>query len=113
MLQKEGFEVVTSSDATSALAQIESIAPDLILLDVMMPKMSGYEVIDQLRDLHLSIPIILLTVKQHTPEELQQLGVADYLRKPFHQQDLLSKIREHLSDRNGNTFHSTTQPPPT
>jgi DNA-binding response OmpR family regulator len=98
MLQMAGYEVVTTSDALSALAQIETTAPDLILLDVMMPNLSCYEFIEQLRQRHYSIPIILLTVKEHTPEEVQQLGVAGYLRKPFHQSDLLSKLHELLNN---------------
>jgi len=98
MLQMAGYEVVTTSDALTALAQIETTAPDLILLDVMMPNMSGYEFIEQLRQRHYGIPIILLTVKEHTPEEVQQLGVAGYLRKPFHLSDLLSKLHELLNN---------------
>ncbi len=98
MLQMAGYEVVTTSNALSALAQIETTSPDLILLDVMMPNMSGYEFIEQLRQRHYSIPIILLTVKEHTPEEVQRLGIAGYLRKPFHQSDLLSKLRELLNN---------------
>ena len=47
----------------------------------------------------------------HTPEELEQLGVAGYLRNPFHQRELLSKINEHLSDPNGSTFHTNTHLP--
>ncbi len=114
LLQMEGYDVVTATDAASALAQIETTKPDLILLDIMMPTMSGYEFIEQLRQRqnhYATIPIMLLTVKEHTPEELEQLGVAGYLRKPFHQQDLLSKINEHLSDPNGSTFHTNTHLP--
>ena len=98
ILQMAGYEVMTASDARTALAQLETTTPDLILLDVMMPRMSGYECIEQLRHRHRAIPIILLTVKKHTPEEIEQLGVAGYLRKPFHHQELLSMLTELLSD---------------
>ena len=98
MLQMAGYEVITVSDALTALAQIETISPDLILLDVMMPYMSGYQFIDELRQRHQAIPIVLLTVKEHTPQELEQLGVASYLRKPFHQSELLSLLHQLLSD---------------
>jgi DNA-binding response OmpR family regulator len=98
MVQMAGYEVMTAADAPTALGQIETITPDLILLDIMMPKMSGYAFIEQLRQRHLPIPIILLTVKEHTPEELEQLGVAGYLRKPFHCNELLSKLHELLND---------------
>ncbi len=93
--------MVTATDAASALALIEKITPDLILLDIMMPNMNGYEFIAQLRqrqNQRTAIPIMLLTVKEHTPEEVEQLGVAGYLRKPFHQKELLSKIEELLSN---------------
>ncbi len=96
ILQRAGYEVMTASDALTALAQMETTAPDLILLDVMIPHMSGYDFIDELRQRHHAIPIILLTVKKHTPEELEQLGVAGYLRKPFHRSELLRQIKELL-----------------
>ncbi len=101
LLQTEGYDVVTATDAAYALAQIEATKPDLILLDIIMPNMNGYEFIAQLRQRqnhHATIPIMLLTMKEHTPEEVEQLGVAGYLRKPFHQKELLSKIEEFLSD---------------
>jgi DNA-binding response OmpR family regulator len=98
MLQMAGYEVMTAGDAFTALAQIETTTPHLILLDVMMPRMSGYEFIEQLRQRHHALPIILLTVKEHTPEDIDQLGVAGYLRKPFHQSELLSLLHKLLSD---------------
>lgn len=114
LLQMDGYEVVTATDAATALAQMETTKPDLIFLDVMMPNMNGYEFIAQLRqrqNQHVTIPIILLTVKEHTPEEVKQLGVAGYLRKPFHRSELLTKIHELLSDPNGSTFHPNTHLP--
>ncbi len=98
MLEMEGYEVVTALDASIALARIETTAPDLILLDVVLPTMSGYECIEQLGQHHDAIPIILFTVLKHTPEEVEQLGVAGYLRKPFHRSELLHKIKELLGD---------------
>lgn len=106
MLQMEGYEVVTATDAACALAQIEKITPDLILLDLMMPQMNGYEFLAQLQQRqnhYAAIPILLLTVSELTVDEVKQLGVAGYLRKPFHQKELLSKIQELLSDTDTNT----------
>jgi CheY-like chemotaxis protein len=106
LLQMGGYDVVTATDAASALAQIMTTMPDLILLDIMMPNMSGYEFIAQLRQRqnhYATIPIMLLTVKEHTPEEVEQLGAVGYLRKPFHQKELLSKIDELLSDTDNDT----------
>jgi DNA-binding response OmpR family regulator len=96
MLQRAGYEVMTASDALTAFARIETNTPDLILLDVILPNMSGYEFIEAVRERHLAIPIILLTVKKHTPEEVEQLGVAGYLRKPFRQKDLLDMLHKVL-----------------
>jgi len=105
MLQMAGYEVMIVSDALTALAQIETISPDLILLDVMMPTMNGYQFIEELHHRHQAIPIVLLTVKEHTPEEVEQLGVAGYLRKPFHQSELLSLLHQLLSDPQNSHAH--------
>lgn len=105
-LRMGGYEVVTATDAVSALAQIEKITPDLIVLDIMMPNMNGYEFMAKLRQRqnhYAAIPILLLTVKELTPDEVKQLGVAGYLRKPFHKKELLSKVQELLSDTDTNT----------
>jgi two-component system, OmpR family, response regulator len=98
VVQMAGYEVTPVSDAHTALEQIETTTPDLILLDVMMPQMSGYQFIEELRERHQTIPIVLLTVKEHTPEEVEHLGVAGHLRKPFRQSELLSLLHKLLSD---------------
>jgi DNA-binding response OmpR family regulator len=98
MLEMEGYEVVKALDAFIVLAPIETTAPNLILLDVVLSTMSGYECIEQLRQHHDAILILLFTVLKHTPEEVEQLGVAGYLRKPFHRSELLHKVKELLVD---------------
>ncbi len=101
MLQMEGYEVVTATDVPTALEHIEKTCPDLILLDMMMPKMSGNDFIQQFRQRHcqnVSAPIILLTVKLYTEDEIERLGVAGYLRKPFHRKELVDKLNELLGD---------------
>ncbi len=102
MLEMESYEVFTPLDASIALARIETTAPDLILLDVVLPTMSGYECIEQLRRHHAAIPILLFTVLKYTPEEVEQLGVVGYLRKPFHRSELLHQIKELLGDPHEN-----------
>src|SRR6266566_3722776 len=69
MLEMEGYEVVTALNAAIALARIETAAPDLILLDVALPTMSGYECIEQLRQHHAAIPIILFIVLNYRDEK--------------------------------------------
>lgn len=107
MLQMEGYEVVTATDVPTALERIEKTCPDLILLDMMMPKISGYEFIQQFRQhnyQNVCIPIILLTVKLYTEDEIERLGVSGYLRKPFHRKELIDKLNELLSDPNESAF---------
>jgi CheY-like chemotaxis protein len=99
MLQQRGYEVFTAINGLTALERIETTKPDLILLDLYMPLMDGYEFITQLRRCHnhyQSIPIILLTTYKLTLGEIEQLGVVGHLRKPFHQTELLSKLKSVL-----------------
>jgi CheY-like chemotaxis protein len=107
MLQMEGYEVVTATDVPTALERVEKTCPDLILLDMMMPNMSGYQFIQLFRQhnpQNVCIPIILLTVKLYTEDEIERLGVAGYLRKPFHRKELIDKLNELLSDPNESAF---------
>jgi DNA-binding response OmpR family regulator len=98
MVHMAGYEVMTASDASLAVAQLETITPDLILLDVLMPHVSGYDFIAAVREHHQAIPIILLTVKELTPEEVEQLGVVGYVRKPFRHSELLTLLHTLLSN---------------
>jgi len=99
VLERESYEVITATDGSSALEQIKIRMPDLILLDLSMPIMNGYEFIEQFRQRYQqaeSIPIILLTALKLTHNEIERLKVAGYLQKPFHRKDLLSRISELL-----------------
>ncbi len=101
MLQHEGYEVFTAQDGLVALEQLEMTTPDLILLDLIMPRMSGYDFIQEVqqhRKHFLSIPIILLTAVQQTQDQFEQLGAAGYLQKPFRRSELLSKLSDLLSN---------------
>jgi DNA-binding response OmpR family regulator len=100
MLDGRGYEVMTTTDGRSALELIKIRRPDLILLDLSMPIMSGYEFIEHFRQRYPhdgSIPIILFTAHQLTPHEIERLEVAGYLQKPFHLRELLNKISGLLS----------------
>jgi len=104
MLQRKGHEVITTTDGYSALEQIKITEPDLILLDLSMLIMSGYEFIEQFRQRYQqdgSIPIILFTTQKLTQHEIERLEVAGYLQKPFHQRELLNRISGLLSDQQG------------
>jgi len=98
-LIKENFTIKTANNGITALAMIEDSKPDLILLDVMMPEMSGFEVCKILKSnpTTQSIPIIFLTAKIETEDIVKGLnaGAVDYVAKPFNHAELLSRIKTH------------------
>jgi DNA-binding response OmpR family regulator len=101
ILEAEGYEVFTARDGEEALEMTEKIRPDLILLDVAMPRMDGYEVCRLLRkkeDL-AAIKVVMLTAKGQPLEKRKglELGADEYITKPFGAQDLLDRIREALA----------------
>ena len=97
LLRREGFEVLVAADGEEALAKIRSDRPDLVLLDVMMPKMDGFGVCQALRaDPELaSIRVLMLTAKGRDTEVTKGLGLgADaYMTKPFSTKELVVKVR--------------------
>jgi DNA-binding response OmpR family regulator len=93
-LQLEGYEVLGASDGQQALALIESTPPDLVLLDVMMPKMDGFTVCYRVRE-SSSVPIIIVTARGQDQDKVRglDLGADDYLTKPFSVDELLARVR--------------------
>jgi DNA-binding response OmpR family regulator len=94
-LSRAGFEVVVAADGEQALANVESFAPGLIILDVLMPKLDGREVLRRLRQSGNWTPIILLTQVGEATERAMALeeGADDYLNKPFDPHELIARIR--------------------
>lgn len=96
-LDSDGFDVITASDGLAAIEKAKSHVPDLILLDLMMPKMDGFEVIDNLRanSQTRAIPVIMLTARAQITEKLQGLdaGADDYITKPFDLKELTARIK--------------------
>jgi DNA-binding response OmpR family regulator len=93
-LSGQDFEVLTASDGREALDVVSASHPDLILLDIMMPNMDGYQFITQLR--HSSdIPVIMITAKQQEADIIKgfDLGADDYITKPFRMRELLVRMR--------------------
>ncbi len=103
MLKSQGYNVITAVDGQEALEKARKEAPDLILLDVMLPKMDGYKVARMLKfDENFShIPIILLTAKIQEKDRQTglEMGANDYMTKPFETALLLSKVKETLSKK--------------
>src|SRR5579884_3243877 len=93
-LQLEGYEVIAVSDGQQALTQIEQQAPDLVLLDVMMPKMDGFTVCQRVREFS-TVPIIIVTARGQDQDKVRglDLGADDYLTKPFSIDELLARVR--------------------
>jgi DNA-binding response OmpR family regulator len=100
LMKKEGFVVAVASDGEEALAKVESFDPDLILLDVMMPRKSGFEVCESLRSnpRHGGLLIVMLTAKGRDTEVAKgmAIGADAYITKPFSTKDLLAKIKDML-----------------
>ncbi|SUB60013.1 Transcriptional regulatory protein walR [Pediococcus pentosaceus] len=96
-LDKEGYDVVTAYDGEEALAQVEEEKPDLILLDLMLPKIDGLEVARQVRAKH-NIPIIMVTAKDSELDKVVglELGADDYVTKPFSNRELVARVKANL-----------------
>jgi DNA-binding response OmpR family regulator len=101
--EMEGYDVITASDGIEGLEKAKSELPDIILLDIMMPKMDGLEVTRNLKsdDNLKSIPIVLLSAKAQASDVQagKDAGADDYLTKPFDPLELLSRVSEILGAR--------------
>jgi len=93
-LQNEGFAVHEAADGAEALAKLESVKADLVILDIMMPNMDGWQLCGELRE-HYDIPLLMLTAKGETAEKIKgfQLGTDDYLVKPFDPPELVARVK--------------------
>ena len=93
-LQLEGYEVRAASDGQQALELIEQQVPDLVLLDVMMPRMDGFTLCHRVREFS-SVPIIMVTARGQDQDKVRglDLGADDYLTKPFSVDELLARVR--------------------
>lgn len=102
ILKKGGYDPVSAKDGVEALQKINEENPDLVLLDVMMPKMDGYEVCQAVKANPGSrhIPILMLSAKTDPASKLRgrELGAADYLTKPINPTEILKKVKEYLPD---------------
>ena len=107
-LQHEGYEVEVAHDGRTGLALCESWQPDLLILDLMLPELSGIEVCRRLRQTS-DLPIIMLTAKDDVSDKVMGLdmGADDYMTKPFAIEELLARIRvslkKHRADRESET----------
>jgi two-component system KDP operon response regulator KdpE len=107
-LEQDGFEVIEAFNGTEALDRLRDSLPDLILLDVMMPDIDGFEVLRTIREVS-QVPVIMLTAKGEEDDKVKglELGADDYVTKPFSPRELVSRVRAVL--RRGATFDEDDQ----
>lgn len=100
LLHDEGYEVSLAESGKRALEILKEVNPDLILLDIMMPEMSGFDVIKEIKndELTADIPVMFLTAREDTESVVQgfQLGGNDYVSKPYRKEELLARIKTHI-----------------
>ena len=106
-LELEGFEVIEAADGFAALDRVREDLPNLVVMDVAMPQMDGFETLRLLREVS-SVPVIMVTVKAEVSDRIQglDLGADNYITKPFNPQELVSRIRAVLrrtEERSGAT----------
>ncbi len=102
-LEQDGFEVIEAQNGTEALNRLRDSLPDLILLDIMMPDIDGFEVLRTIREIS-QVPVIMLTAKGEEDDKVKglELGADDYVTKPFSPRELVSRIKAVL--RRGASF---------
>ena len=102
-LRFSGFEVHTASNGTQALAQVARLAPDLVVLDVMMPGLDGFEVVRRMRQEGHHCPVLFLTARDATEDRVAglTLGGDDYVTKPFSLEEVVARIRAVLRRTGG------------
>jgi DNA-binding response OmpR family regulator len=93
-LEQEGFEVLTAYDGEKALVKVKEGKPDLVILDVVIPKVDGFEVCRRIRQ-QTTIPVIMLTVKREEVDRIRglELGADDYVTKPFSHRELVLRVK--------------------
>jgi two-component system alkaline phosphatase synthesis response regulator PhoP len=94
-LERDGFRVESAGDGEAALETVARLRPNLLVLDVMLPKMDGFEVCRRLRGENNPIPIIMLTARDEDIDKIigLELGADDYLTKPFNPRELLARVK--------------------
>ena len=105
LLREEGYTVSTADNGLSALAQGDKEKPDLVILDVIMPGMNGYEVCQEMRSdpILKDVPILFLTAKAKDEDRISgfKAGADDYLSKPFNMEELILRVRAILKRSRG------------
>jgi two-component system OmpR family response regulator len=106
-LRHSGFDVATAADGREALSTVRSFAPDLVVLDVMLPDLDGFEVCRRMRNDGVDVPVLFLTARDATEDKVRGLSIGgdDYVTKPFSLEEVLARIQAILR-RDGRTESS-------
>ncbi|MBM7615544.1 response regulator YycF [Alkaliphilus hydrothermalis] len=96
-LEKEGYKVEVAVDGEEALHKVDKVNPDLVLLDVMIPKIDGFQVCRKIRE-NYSMPILMVTAKEEELDKVLglEMGADDYITKPFGMRELLARVKANL-----------------
>jgi len=94
LLDHEGFQIYEATDGVEALTLLESVQVDMVILDIMMPNMDGWELCQELREFY-DFPLLMLTAKRETSQKLKgfEMGTDDYLVKPFEPLELVARVK--------------------
>src|SRR4030095_7202334 len=94
-LRNEGFEIVEAKDGAEALAIVENVQIDMVILDIMMPLLDGWELCKEIRRIDANIPLLMVTAKGESAQKVKgfQLGTDDYLTKPFDPMELVMRVK--------------------
>ncbi|MFV1883181.1 MAG: response regulator transcription factor [Balneola sp.] len=108
-LESEGYQVIVSEEGEHAVELVQEHSPDLMILDIMLPGKSGYDICKEVRTLKYTFPIIMLTAKDQEIDKVKglNLGADDYLTKPFGVKELLARIQARL--RRAGTYSSSSE----
>ncbi len=110
-LQREGYVVFEAYDGEEAVSKAMTVEPDLILLDVMLPKLDGFSVCKKIRE-KSSVPILMLTAREEELDKVLglELGADDYITKPFSVRELMARVKANMR-RNQTVFEDKTEAP--
>ena len=95
-LKLRGFSVFTTTSGEEALNLVRSVAPDVVLLDMVMPEMDGFEVLKRLRAF-TELPVIAFSASPANRDEAMKCGASDFVSKPFHPEEMVSRIKSLLT----------------
>lgn len=110
-LETKGFNIIMEADGANVVQSFKTNNPDICVLDIMMPNKNGYEVAQEIRQIHATVPIIFLTAKTQTADVVKgfKTGGNDYLRKPFSMEELIVRIENLLKTSGSNSTNNTSE----